>query len=85
MTILILTLVELPGIGDQRAGIASGMFFAAAEVGGVLGPLGIGALYDSTGRFGVALNSLGVVALAMIAGGVYLAHLANRGRRIEQD
>lgn len=85
MTILILTLVELPGIGEQRAGIASGMFFAAAEVGGVLGPLGMGALYDSTGHFGVALNSLGVVALAMIAGGVYLARVANRGRRVEQD
>ena len=27
MTVLILTLVELPGIGEQRAGVASGLFF----------------------------------------------------------
>ena len=31
MTVLILTLVELPGIGEQRAGVASGMFFSAAS------------------------------------------------------
>ena len=52
MTVLILTLVELPGIGERRVGVASGIFFTAAEVGGVLGPLGMGVLYESTGGFG---------------------------------
>ena len=46
MTVLILTLVELPGIGDKYAGMASGLFFSAAEVGGVMGPIALGVLYD---------------------------------------
>ncbi len=76
MTVLILTLVELPGIGEQRAGVASGMFFSAAEVGGMLGPLGIGVVYQTTGGFDIALWSLSVIALLMIAGAAYLGRAA---------
>ena len=36
MTILILTLVELPSIGERYAGVASGFFFSAAEHRGLL-------------------------------------------------
>jgi MFS transporter, CP family, cyanate transporter len=78
MTVLILTLVELPGIGDRYAGVASGMFFAAAEVGGVLGPLGIGALYDATGNFTAALNGLTGVALLLCLGSMYLKRVAQK-------
>ena len=46
MTVLILALVELPGIGERNAGSASGLFFSAAEVGGMLGPLSMGLIYD---------------------------------------
>jgi cyanate permease len=45
MTVLILSLVELPEIGERYAGVASGLFFSAAELGGVLGPLTLGLLY----------------------------------------
>lgn len=76
MTVLILTLVELPGIGEQRAGVASGMFFSAAEVGGMLGPLSIGVLYDVSGNFNSALGSLTVVAGLMAVGAVMLGRLA---------
>ncbi|MBT6731364.1 MAG: MFS transporter, partial [Acidiferrobacteraceae bacterium] len=31
MTVLILTLVEVPGVGERRAGTAGGFFFSAAE------------------------------------------------------
>ena len=78
MTVLILTLVELPGVGDRYAGIASGMFFSAAEVGGVLGPLGLGMLYDITGDFEAALYLLTVVAALLGAGSIYLKRLAQR-------
>ncbi len=78
MTVLILTLVELPGIGEQRAGVASGMFFSAAEVGGVLGPLGIGVVYQTTGNFDSALWSLSALALLMIAGAAYLGRAATK-------
>jgi cyanate permease len=65
MTVLILTLVELPGIGDRYAGIASGLFFSAAEVGGVLGPLSLGFLYDLTGGFDAGLYMLTGIAIAL--------------------
>ena len=76
MTVLILTLVELPGIGEQRVGVASGLFFSAAEIGGVLGPLGMGIIYDATGHFSGALNALTGVALLMFVGSIYLSRLA---------
>jgi cyanate permease len=78
MTVLILTLVELPGIGEQRVGVASGMFFSAAEIGGVLGPLGMGVIYDTSGSFSGSLMALTSVAAVMMLGAGYLARLAKR-------
>ncbi len=72
MTLLMLTLVDLPEVGERRAGLASGMFFSAAEIGGVLGPLGIGVLYDASGGFDTSLWSLAGVAFLMIAGSLAL-------------
>lgn len=65
MTVLILTLVELPGIGRNHAGSASGLFFSAAEVGGVLGPLSLGVLYDTTGNFSAGLALFTVVSIIL--------------------
>ena len=80
MTILILTLVELPSIGEERAGSASGLFFSAAEVGGVLGPLGLGLLYDATGTFRPGLLTLTGIAAALCLATVRLATVV-RGER----
>ena len=41
MTILLLILMEIPQVAFCYAGSAGGMFFAAAEIGGVLGPLSL--------------------------------------------
>lgn len=68
MTVLILTLVELPRIGERNAGTASGLFFAAAEIGGVLGPLSMGLLFDATGTFAPGLYLLAATAAALIFG-----------------
>ncbi|MEZ5650414.1 MAG: MFS transporter [Burkholderiaceae bacterium] len=68
MTVLILTLVELPDIGPSRAGTAAGLFFSAAEIGGVMGPLGLGALYDLTGSFDAGLFLLSAVSVLLIVG-----------------
>ena len=65
MTVLILTLVELPGIGQRNAGAASGLFFSAAEIGGVLGPLGLGVIYQATGGFDWSLAMLCAVAFLL--------------------
>ncbi|MEZ5559553.1 MAG: MFS transporter [Pseudomonadales bacterium] len=68
MTVLILTLMELPGLDPRHAGTASGLFFSAAQVGGVLGPVGLGWLYDLTGSFDPGLYALTAVAVAMLLG-----------------
>lgn len=77
MTVLILTLVELPGIGDKYAGMASGLFFSAAEVGGVMGPIALGLLYDVSGNFNLALMLLTVISLGLTASTFRLKRLAS--------
>ncbi len=55
MTVAILLLMEAPGVPPERAGIAGGMFFTVAEIGGVLGPFSIGAVSDASGGFAMPL------------------------------
>jgi cyanate permease len=57
-TITVLTLMEHPSVGPRRTGSASGLYFAAAEIGGMLGPLSIGAVVDATGGFSAAFHLL---------------------------
>ncbi len=75
MTVLILTLVEVPGVGERRAGTAGGFFFSAAEIGGVGGPVAIGVLYGGSGGFSSALALLALVALLLIGAVVPLRRL----------
>jgi cyanate permease len=81
MTVLVLTLVELPGIGDRLAGTASGLFFSAAEVGGVLGPLGLGLAYDVTGGFAFGLSSFACIAAGLALGARRLSRLVDAAGR----
>lgn len=78
MTVLVLTLVELPGIGERYAGVASGLFFSAAEIGGVLGPVSLGVLYDTTGGFTAGLTMLAAVSILLALGARRLQQLATR-------
>jgi cyanate permease len=78
MTVLILTLVELPGLRPEQAGTASGLFFSAAEVGGVLGPLALGVTYDLSGGFALGLYALTGVSIAMMVGARHLGRLLAR-------
>lgn len=80
MTVLILTLMELPGMKPEQAGTASGLFFSAAEVGGVLGPLGLGLIYDLTHGFDAGLYTLTAVATLMLLGTLRLSRLAGPSR-----
>ncbi len=75
MTVMVLLLVELKDVGSRYAGAASGLFFSAAEVGGVLGPLTLGAVYDATGTFSPAL-----ILLAAVMSGLLLLLLPLRHR-----
>ena len=67
MTVLVLTLVEVPGVGDKRAGTAGGLFFSAAEIGGVGGPVLLGILFHAQGRFSSGLMVLALLGLQLVA------------------
>lgn len=67
MTITILTLIELPVVGAERSGLAGGLYFAVAEIGGVGGPVLIGVMRDATGGFRIALLILAVLGCGLIA------------------
>ena len=66
MTVMMLALVETAGVGSRHAGTAGGMFFSAAEIGGVLGPLALGALSDLTGGFGAGLYLLSGICFLLL-------------------
>jgi len=78
MTVLILTLVELPGMQPGQAGTASGLFFSAAEIGGVMGPLALGLTYDLTAGFEAGLYGLTTICLIMSVGAVTLQNRVGR-------
>ena len=59
MTIIaVLVLMETREVESRNVGSAGGLFFAASEIGGVLGPLSVGALSDVAGDFSAALSVL---------------------------
>jgi cyanate permease len=62
MTIAILILMETPRVPPERLGLAGGLFFTSAEIGGVLGPLSFGFLSDASGGFAVPLVSITLVS-----------------------
>ena len=66
IAVLILVLMETRGVDARHTGAAVGLFFSAAEIGGVLGPLAIGAASDLTGGFDAGLWLLGAVSGAVI-------------------
>ena len=66
IAVLILVLMETRGVDPRNTGAAVGLFFSAAEIGGVLGPLAIGAASDLTGGFDAGLWLLGAVSAAVV-------------------
>ena len=77
IAVLILVLMEARGVDPRHTGAAVGLFFSAAEIGGVLGPLAIGAASDLTGGFDAGLWLLGAVSVAVI-GLLYLLRAIER-------
>jgi cyanate permease len=81
MTLSMLTLVEMPDIGEKHAATAGGLFFSAAEVGGASGPVILGFIHDASGGFGAALGFLTLIALMLIASAAWLQHTARNAVR----
>ncbi|WP_420405720.1 CynX/NimT family MFS transporter [Nisaea sp.] len=71
MTIALLFLVEARGVGSKNAGSAGGLFFSAAEIGGVSGPVAIGVIHDMTGGFTVSLWVLTGICTLLLCGLIF--------------
>ena len=66
-SISILLLIESGDGNTSRVGAASGLYFSVGEVGGVLGPMSMGALAHATGYFDASLFMMfGVACLLML-------------------
>lgn len=78
MAVAMLILIEIPEVGPRRAGLAGGLFFSSAEIGGVAGPVAVGLIADASGGFTMPLAVLTGICLALVA---MLAPLARGLRR----
>ncbi len=66
--IVMLILMETPEVGERHMGLAGGIFFCVAEIGGFTGPLVMGILADLTGTFlagAIFLAGLGLIIFVM--------------------
>ena len=66
MTILLLILMEILQVGFRYAGSAGEMFFAEAEIGGVLGPLSLRLLSDYDEGFQSGLTMFSLVCIILV-------------------
>lgn len=67
MPVLMLVLMDARGVNLRNAGAAGGLFFSTAEIGGVVGPVMLGAVSDATGGFGGGLALLTAICAVLLA------------------
>ncbi|MDR5653437.1 CynX/NimT family MFS transporter [Ruixingdingia sedimenti] len=78
MTVAIMLLMESRDVPKERLGLAGGLFFTTAEIGGVMGPAAFGLVSDLSGGFVVPLVLLSVLCALMLALVGQLARLRPR-------
>lgn len=66
MTVAILILMETPSVPPERLGLAGGLFFTTAEIGGVLGPFSFGVLSEISGGFSLPLISISIASVCLL-------------------
>ena len=66
MTILLLILMEMLKVGFRYTGSVGVMFFAVAEIGGVLGPMSLRLLFDYYEEFWSGLTMLTLVCIILV-------------------
>jgi cyanate permease len=64
--LLTLILMDTPEVGSTYMGAAGGLFFCVAEIGGVMGPLIMGAIVDLTGAFQAGMLFFAFLCIAII-------------------
>ncbi|MGD9381602.1 MAG: MFS transporter [Candidatus Thorarchaeota archaeon] len=67
MPVLLVVLMDLPDVGAEYTGIASGVYFSVGAMFGFIGPTIVGYLTDITGTFLPAIILLALVMEGMIA------------------
>ena len=80
--LLMLMLMDSPEVGSQSMGLASGVFFAIAEIGGFSGPLLMGTLYDLTNSFVVGVLLLAFLNAVIAALALSLNRVGSRTTRV---
>lgn len=80
VTVLILTLLELPEVNERYAGVASGLFFSASQFGGVLGPFTLGLLYTPDVGFSSGLTLLTIISLTIVGGASMLQYRSHNAK-----
>jgi len=70
--VLMVTLMDMPGVGAERMGTVGGLFFSIAEIGGFLGPFLMGYLKDLTGSFLPGILFLAIITEAAIIAPAFL-------------
>lgn len=66
LTIAMLLLIERKEVGEQRAGVAGGLFFTVAHIGTISGSTLIGQLLDWTGGFRSGLHVMTGVCVLLL-------------------
>ena len=74
-------LMECEGVDASNTGVAYGLWFAVAEVGGVTGPLVLGRVADTSAGFGGALVLVALVCVAMLVPIARLRRFTDTGLR----
>lgn len=65
MPTFMLILMETPVVGPLRMGMAAGLYFSVAEIGGFGGPFLLGRVYDATGSLVGGVMFLALLALLL--------------------
>lgn len=75
MTVAMMLLMDSKDVPADRLGLAGGLFFSVAQLGGVLGPTLFGLVSEAAGGFGLALTLLAVLCCVLLAQVARLARL----------
>ena len=64
--IMLMILMDVPKVGSDNMGTASGLYFTVGEIGGVLGPTILGIVADLSGGFVASILTLNVLAVFLL-------------------
>ena len=67
LPMLMLVMMDEPQVGPEHMGLAGGIFFCIAEIGGFTGPLLMGGLVDLTGSFLTGISFLAGTGIVLCA------------------